>query len=472
MKQFINVFYRGPNSQFDDETLRDFRSKNYFHREFWLFEKNLHLKSGIPSYDTDRYTFNFVYNNETSKLVNTENSITLIPCDLQSYSLGREELTMQYTVNEFGNKYAEVIGNLANDSELKNKVFLIYSSTEPFYFNSTVFLSELAKKYNHCKFIISGSGMADTYFPWQMDLLNSANITFISRMWYVDQVYQRTFLNANGMGKAHMDLTAIDAPPELSEYNNYKPKFVFTMKNPRLHRALAAYYFEKDQEILDTMLYTRNFDMTPNASDPDINEYKHQVNLTTTMLKEIARTDQIPDEIKLKVIKHLFSTFSHHIDLSDAFEKKEKSAPYWLYKGASMAIVAEGEWNGYGFPDEKLIIPIAFKKPFIAFGSRGGQFGTYEQMRSVGFNMYEDFFDTSYTLCETIHDRVHGCYKLVKKLVRMPLGDFYKLMEDMQPIVEQNYEHLSTGNFIKIANKNFLEDLCNAASSARCPANS
>lgn len=466
MKQLINVFYRGPKSQFDDETLTEYRSKNYFHREFWFFEKNLHLNGEVPSYETDKYEFNFVYNNETSKLINTEDSFTLIPCDVQSYSFGREQLDKSYTVNEFGNKYAETINDLANDTRLHNKVFLIYSSTEPFYFNSTVFLSELAKKHSHCKFIISGSGMADTYYPWQLGMIADANITFISRMWYVDQVYQRTFLNANGMSKAHMDLEAVNAPPELSVYDTYKPKFVFTMKNARLHRALAAYYFENDQEILDTALYTRNFSMSPDAGDPNIAEYKHQVFLTINMIKELTRTDQVPDNVKLRVIKHLFATHSHHIDMTSSFEKKEKAPPYWLYKGASMAIVAEGEWNGYGFPDEKLIIPIAFKKPFVAFGSRGGKYGTYEQMKSVGFNMYEDFFDTSYTRYEHIHDRVHGCYKMIKKLVQMPLGDFYKLMEDIQPVVEQNYEHLSTGNFIRIANKNFLKELCDAASSS------
>lgn len=472
MKQLINVFYRGPNSQFDDQTLKEFRSKNYFHREFWFFEKNLHLNGEAPSYDTDKYEFNFVYNNDTSKLINTENSFTLIPCDLQSHSFGREQLDKTYTVNEFGTKYAEIIDDLANDTRLQNKVFLIYTSTEPYYFNSIVFLSSLAKKHNHCKFIISGSGRADAYYPWQLDMIAEANITFISRMWYVDQVYQRTFLNAHGMSKAHMDLTAIDAPPELAEYNNYKPKFIFTMKNPRVHRALAAYYFENDREILDSMLYTRNFNMSLNSADPNVGEYKHQVYLTINMLKELSRTNEIPDNIKMRVIKHLFATHSHHIDLPDAFERKENAPPYWLYKGASMAVIAEGEWNGYGFCDEKLIIPIAFKKPFVAFGSRGGELGTYEQMRAVGFNMYEDFFDTGYTRYESIHDRVHGCYKLVKKLAQMPLGDFYKLMEDMQPVVEQNYEHLSTGNFIKIANKNFLKELSDAACGTWRKANS
>lgn len=466
MKQLINVFYRGPNCQFDDETLKDFRSKNYFHREFWFFERNLHLNGETPTYDTDDYEFNFVRNNETSKLINTETSFTLIPCDLQSYSLGREQLDKSYTVNEFGKKYGEIISDIANDDRIQNKVFLIYSSTEPFYFNATVYLSELAKKHKNCKFVISGSGMADTYYPWQLDVLAEANIVFISRMWYVDQVYQRTFLNVWGMRRAHMDIDAVDAPPHLDEYNRYKPKFVFTMKNIRLHRALAAYYFENDREILDTMVYARNFGLAPNAADPNIGEYKHQVYLTLNTLKEISRTEQIPENIKIRIIKHLFSNFPHHIDLKSSFEEKENAPPYWLYKGASMAIIAEGEWNGFGFADEKLVIPIAFKKPFISFGSQGGLHGTYEQMKAVGFNMYDDFFDVSYNRYETIHDRVHGCYKLVKKLVQMPLGDFYKLMEDMQPIVEQNYEHLATGNFLRVANKNFLKELCNVASSS------
>ena len=465
MQQVINVFYRGPNSQFDDTTLADFRAKNYFNREFWLFEKNLHLGDDV-SYDTSTYKFNFVYNNEVSKLINNEKSFTLIPCDLQSFSLGREQRDKSYTVNEFGLKYGDVIKDIADDNNIPNKVFLIYSSTEPFYFNSTMYLCEVAKRHPNCKFVISGSGMADAMYSWQQEVLAEAGITFISRMWYIDQVYHRTFHNRN-MKKAHMDLEAVDAPEHLSQYNEYKPKFVLTMKNARLHRAIASYYFERDREILDTTIYTRNFQMFPDAGDPNINEYKHQVHLVINMLKEITRTNQIPDNVKMEIFTHLFNTFPHRIDLQSSFDLLNTSPPYWLYKGASMAIVAEGEWNGWGFADEKLIIPIAFKKPFVAFGSQGGKYGTYEQMKSVGFNMYEDFFDTSYTRYNTIHERVYGCYQSIKKLVRMPLDEFWQLIDSTKDVVEQNYQHLVSGNFINVANKNFLEELCDVANSKR-----
>lgn len=85
------------------------------------------------------------------------------------------------------------------------------------------------------------------------------------------------------------------------------------------------------------------------------------------------------------------------------------------------------------FPTEKTLRPIIAKTPFIIMGPQG----YLENMRRIGFKTFDKWWDESY-------DNYSGYDRIVE--IRKVLDKVFTLytVDDMQEVVEHNYNHLKT----------------------------
>jgi len=456
MTQTINIFYLHNGAQFDAETVTDFRNKLWFHRELWPFERT----AGIYNprwYDTNRFSFNIVNHGDASKLV--KDAPTIIPCDFQSSNLARNTLTGETIVSEFGSCYRSIIERIAADPAITNKIFLIYSCAEPHYHNDSAFIRDLALKYPDSKFISSASGTIDPVFAWEKKLTNNLpNFKLLSRQWFFEQVHERTYVDT-AMCKAHADIGATEPPAHLAHFKNRKPRFIMTMKNLRLHRAIASYFVENDRDILDTCTYTRNFSAEPSIfrdlqQQGKLNEYITASEFYLKGISNVLLEADIPDNEKVNIVNQLFSV-PHLVDLKNC--QDHTAPPAWLYTGAGIALVASGEENGWGFIDEKPAIAMIFKKPFLYFGGRG----LYEELEAMKFKTFSNYFDLSFSTGKTCYERVLGFYKVAKQEALKGEWEFWAGLESLQEDIEYNYNWFKSGDFKYEANNKFFEELLN-----------
>jgi len=454
MTQTINIFYLHEGAQFDAETVKDFRNRSWFHRELWPLERT----AGIYNprwYDNNKFSFNIVNNGNVAAL--DKSAPTIIPCDFQSSGLAWNDSTGKTTVTEFGSRYQEVIERMAQDPDIPNKIFLVYSCAEPHYHNDSAFIKSLALKYPDSKFVTSASGTVDPVFAWEKRItVGLPNFKWISRQWYFEQVHERTFVDYK-MRRAHADLEATEPPKHLKDFANRKPRFVMTMKNLRLHRSIASYLVENDRSILDTCTYTRNFTIEPRMfreleRNNQPSEYMTAARFALKGVREVLAEKDISDADKVGIINQMFSS-PHKIDLQNC--QDDTSPPAWLYNGAGIALVASGEENGWGFIDEKPVIAMLFKKPFLYFGGRG----LYEELEKMKFKTFRDYFDLGFAVGETCFQRVKGFYDVVKKEAEKGEFEFWNGLESLQEDVEYNYNWFKSGDFKYENNNKFFEEI-------------
>jgi hypothetical protein len=178
--------------------------------------------------------------------------------------------------------------------------------------------------------------------------------------------------------------------------------------------------------------------------------------MLSTAIKEVL--DDVENSKFVNQMMHTLYGSPHMLDM-DGFQDKGHP-PEWLYHNVNIAIIASGEPNGWGYADEKQMIPMYYKIPYITFGSKG----VYEEMEKIGFDVYRDVFDLSFSEQNTVFDRVEWCYLTIKDLDELHIDDMVKLLEKCKPAVEKNYRHLKSGNFRHFSNGNFFKEITNACS--------
>ena len=114
-----------------------------------------------------------------------------------------------------------------------------------------------------------------------------------------------------------------------------------------------------------------------------------------------------------------------------------------LYKSILVDIVGETHVLGRTFfPTEKTTRPMLLKKPFITFASRN--YMSY--LRQMGFKTFHEFWDEDYDSYET-RDRLLKIYQLIKDIAARPKAELYKMYNEMQPILDHNYNLLITQSY-------------------------
>ena len=130
-----------------------------------------------------------------------------------------------------------------------------------------------------------------------------------------------------------------------------------------------------------------------------------------------------------------------------------------MFDHVEIVLVSGGEYNT-NIIDEKQIVPMYFKKPFITVGGKG----MYSMMRKLGFKTFDDCWDVSFDDQNTLIDRVTMFYDLVVNLLNLSGIEFSRIRYKTKESIEFNYEHLVSGNFQRISNNTFFEEIIDATS--------
>ena len=371
----INLVYLNNGFQFTDEVIEHHNKIGWLGREPLPLEILCQLTSHT-TYDNTKYTFNIVHN------LNGEvptNAINLFPIDFQSFPISYEGHGQSYTLSDFGKLIDEKIKECVSFN-LPNTVFLMYTSTEPYFFDANMYFVKLAEQYPDIKFILSGSGETEDYFGnYEEHLKQKTNVSKIHKLWYLDRVHYITSILQKG---THVDLNQIAPPEHAKDYKDVTNRFLLTMRNCRSHRLLISYYMESKGEKLEDVTYSRNFSLSPNflskiTSNPDTKEeFPYHVHLMTTAMHDLLLKEKLTEK-EVTGITHTMYSRPHVIDLKDLNDRGVPGP--WLYDTGFIALIPGGEPYGYGYVDEKQMFPMYFKTPFITVGCKG----LYEELEKL-----------------------------------------------------------------------------------------
>ena len=454
----INIFYLEEKYQFSNVDIERHMSNGWLGREPLPLEKLLQLDK-THNFDNSNFNFNIVSNGEVNKCI-TEDCITLVPIDFQSFPIAYED-KVYYKLSEFGKEIDSAIQKIIS-LNLPNCVFLIYTSTEPYFFDANIYLSELGKKNPNIKIVVSGSGeTVDHHGHYNKCFLKTKNLKKISKLWYLDRVQYFTSISDDPLlNKIHLDLSATEIPDRAKDWLGPN-KFLLTMRNCRAHRLLFGAMWENSNRGLTDTTYGRFYSLLQFALkdlDCSYDEFRYHIELMSNSLTEINNDSSVPDDLKLKCYQSLIDR-PHYIDMTSLNDRGIPGP--WLYDLCDFVIVPGGEAYGYGYVDEKQIIPMYMKKPFLTFGCKG----LYEELKKIDFKVFDDCWPVNFNQEETLYERVKGAFTVLEYIRTLDTHNWNELMKKAQASVEFNYEFITSGGFRRPSNNNFFEEVITYASS-------
>ena len=450
----INIVYLHNGFQFEDEVIRKHNEIGWLGREPLPLEVLCQLQDE-RNVDKNKYEFNVIHNlNGTVP----DDAINIFPIDFQSFPISYESAGEKFILSDFGKEIDEKIAECVNYN-LPNTVFLIYTSTEPYFFDANMYFVKLSNQYPEVKFILSGSGETEDYFGnYDKHLVHSKNVSKIHKLWYLDRVHYITSILSKN---THVNLYQTEPPNNLDDYKDLKNKFLLTMRNCRSHRLLISYYIEYEGNRLNDVTYSRNYSMVPNflkdiyTNTETKNEYPYHTNLMATAMHDLLVKEKLTEKEITGITKVLYSR-PHVIDIKDLNDRGVPGP--WLYDTGHIALIPGGEPYGYGYVDEKQMFPMYFKKPFITVGCKG----LYEELERLDFKTFGKFWDITFNKQESLKGRVQGFFETISFLRGLSDSYFQHLIKSLNSDVEHNYKNITTGKFRRISNNDFFEEVINA----------
>ena len=260
-----------------------------------------------------------------------DDAINIFPIDFQSFPISYESAGGKFTLSDFGKLIDEKIAECVS-YKLPNTVFLIYTSTEPYFFDANMYFVKLSAQYPEVKFILSGSGETEDYFGnFNKHLVHSKNVSKIHKLWYLDRVHYITSILSKN---THVNLNQTEPPDGLDDYRDCKNRFLLTMRNCRSHRLLISYYIEQMGSKLQDVTYSRNYSMSPSFlekiyTNPETKEeFPYHVHLMTTALHDLLQKEKLTEKEITGITKVLYSR-PHIIDLNNLNDRGVPGP--WLY---------------------------------------------------------------------------------------------------------------------------------------------
>ena len=452
----INIVYQHNGFQFEDEVIRKHNEIGWLGREPLPLEVLCQLQD-TRNIDRSKFTFNVIHNfNGTVP----DDAINIFPIDFQSFPISYESAGGKFNLSDFGKLIDEKIAECV-EYALPNTVFLVYTSTEPYFFDANMYFVKLSSHYPNVKFILSGSGETEDYFGnFNKHLVHSKNVSKIHKLWYLDRVHYITSILSKN---THVNLHQTEPPEGLDDYKDCKNRFLLTMRNCRSHRLLISYYIEQMGNRLQDVTYSRNYSMTPSFlekiyTNPDtLQEFPYHVHLMTTALHDLLQKEKLTEKEITGITKVLYSR-PHIIDLNNLNDRGVPGP--WLYDTGYIALIPGGEPYGNGYVDEKQMFPMYFKKPFITVGCKG----LYEQLSRLDFKTFGKYWDVTFNAQDTLKARVQGFFNTITEIRKMPDEEFQKFIPTLENDVNHNFKNITTGKFRRISNDDFFKEVVDVCS--------
>ena len=90
---------------------------------------------------------------------------------------------------------------------------------------------------------------------------------------------------------------------------------------------------------------------------------------------------------------------------------------------------------------EKIFKPIVLKQPFVLMGGQG----TLQYLRDYGFKTFKIWLDEDYDDIDDLDKRMQAVANVINNIGKLPLKQLEHLREDMQEVLEYNYNWFHNG---------------------------
>lgn len=225
------------------------------------------------------------------------------------------------------------------------------------------------------------------------------------------------------------------------EINTKLKKFLSMNGNPRTNRRVALSWLTK-RNLLDKAFYS--FDSTYLPEKNENNENNPLLQKYNSIVEDLDSTSMIQPMILSKT----------HGDYSIDDRIIEEDVYY--FDNSYFSLVQETfydntlDWSTCDiafyeciFITEKTYRPIYFKHPFITLGVKGSLSG----LREYGFKTFSPYFDESYDEIDDPVLRIETALNEVKRLCSLSDEEWLSIQRDLLPIVEYNYNLLTSESF-------------------------
>lgn len=229
-------------------------------------------------------------------------------------------------------------------------------------------------------------------------------------------------------------------------YDTRPNKFICLNRRPSIHRyaVVTSMYDLKDYGIL-TCSKTGSFG----------DWYQNWVE--TNFLEKYP---ELSDLYNQTIKPSLPLTFDDGIDpetqnpAANEWGKIDKYYSSYLYIVTETYFEGEAQGELTRFLSEKIFKPMIFCQPFVAVARPG----SLKLLQSLGYKTFGDYIDESYDDIVDDKQRLYQAVKSAKKFVSKSPEELSKIMIEMKPIFEHNYNRLKNRYDSEIY-KNLIDDL-------------
>lgn len=218
--------------------------------------------------------------------------------------------------------------------------------------------------------------------------------------------------------------------------------FVGTSRWHRLYMAGMMHGLYKDKTMLSFWQHHLNNSIPANLRMDDVmlkdaNESvrEHMINLVKQLPLHLD-----PDDIKLNL------NTGADITRGD-WETPYEILPY--YNSIFLDVVCETWHEGQCFlPNEKTGRPIIARTPFIVYAGKD----FLKNMKHMGFRTFDQWWSEDYDNLEGVR-RIQRMLSQIKKISSQSIEKLHRMYDDMQPVLEHNYQLIKTLTPAKMYNK-------------------
>ena len=209
--------------------------------------------------------------------------------------------------------------------------------------------------------------------------------------------------------------------------------FVGTSRWHRLYIASMVHGLYKDKTMMSFWQHHLNNDLPANLLMDDVMLKDANESLRQNMFDFVKHLPLHLNEEDVKINDNKGADITR-----GDWETPYEILPY--YNKIFLDIVCETWHEGECFlPNEKTGRPIIAKTPFIAYAGRG----FLRNLKKIGFQTFDRWWSEEYDNYQGIQ-RIQRMLFQVRKVAQLPLSDLNIMYDDMQSVLEHNYQLIKT----------------------------
>ena len=194
-----------------------------------------------------------------------------------------------------------------------------------------------------------------------------------------------------------------------------------------------------DRLLLGSHLYAKHRHITMQTYRKDLKRPDHMIELDLDRLIWKLSCDKMLDTSTIEQICNFVASLPHTLgqDWSRVNQPStiDDAIMNW-YNNIFLDVVSEKMVTGKAFfPTEKTARPLATKTPFLIMSAPN----YLENLRRLGFQTFDDFWDESYDYLQGIQ-RIVAIQKIIDDVGKLEKQDILDMYQKMSPILEHNYK--------------------------------